>query len=174
MPLDIAQQMMKLGQIDLALGAYTGLHSDFIQQKLFNENYVVLVRKKHPKIGAKMSVEQFFASDHVVYTPTAGSHARFESELDAISVKSGKQRNVALRLAHSFGIGRIIASSDLIACVPSRVASALSTADDVRAVALPVEIAPVDISQYWHERCHRENGHQWLRSLIYEIFHDKR
>jgi DNA-binding transcriptional LysR family regulator len=173
-PLDIAQQMMKLGQIDLALGAYTGLHSDFIQQKLFIENYVVLVRKKHPKIGAKMSVEQFFASDHVVYTPTAGSHARFESELGAISVKSGKQRNVALRLAHSFGIGRVIASSDLIACVPSRVASALSTADDVRAVALPVEIAPVDISQYWHERCHRDDGHQWLRSLIYEIFHDKR
>jgi DNA-binding transcriptional LysR family regulator len=165
---------MKLGQIDLALGAYTGLHSDFIQQKLFIETYVVLVRKKHPKIGAKISIEQFFASDHVVYTPTAGSHAHFEAELDAISVKSGNERNAALRLAHSFGIGRIIASSDLIACVPSRVATALSTADDVRAVALPVQIAPVDISQFWHERCHRDDGHQWLRSLIYEIFHDKR
>jgi DNA-binding transcriptional LysR family regulator len=173
-PLDIAQQMMKLGQIDLALGAYTGLHSDFIRQKLFNETYVVLVRKKHPKIGAKMSIEQFFASGHVMYTPTASSHARFESELDAISAKSGKERNIVLRLAHSFGIERVIASSDLIACVPSRVASALSAADDVRAVALPVEMAPVDISQFWHERCHRDDGHQWLRSLIYEIFHDKR
>jgi len=174
LPLDIAQQMMKLGQIDLALGTYTGLHSDFIQQKLFNETYVVLVRKKHPKIGPEMSIDQFFASDHVVYSPTAGSYARFESELDAISVKSGKERNVALRLAHSFGIGRIIASSDLIACVPSRVATALSAADDVRAVTLPVQIAPVDISQFWHERSHRDHGHQWLRSLIYEIFHDKR
>lgn len=173
-PLETAQQMMKLGQLDLAIGNFTGLHSDFIQQKLFNETYAVLVRKKHPKIGAKLSLEQFFAAEHVVYTPTAGSHVRFEAELDAFSVKSGKARNVALRLAHSFGIDRVVASSDLIACVPSRVASALSNSDEVRAVALPLEIACVDISQFWHERCHRDDGHQWLRSLIYEMFHDKR
>lgn len=173
-PLETAQQMMKLGQLDLAVGNFTGLHSDFVQQKLFNETYAVLVRKKHPKIGAKLSLEQFFATEHVVYTPTAGSHVRFEAALDAVSAKSGKARNVALRLAHSFGIDRIVASSDLIACVPSRVASALANSNDVRAVALPVEIAPVDISQFWHERCHRDDGHQWLRSLIYELFHDKR
>ncbi len=172
-PLETAQQMMKLGQLDLAMGNFTGLHSDFIQQKLFNETYVVLVRKKHPKIGTKLSVEQFFSMEHVVYTPTAGSHARFEAEIDTISAQSGRSRNVALRLSHSLGIDRIVASSDLIACVPSRVASALSSSGDVRAVALPVAIAPVDISQIWHERCHRDDGHQWLRSLIFEMFHDK-
>jgi len=173
-PLETAQQMMKLGQLDLAIGNFTGLHANFIQQKLFDETYAVLVRKKHPRIGAKLPPEQFFSAQHVVYTPTAGSHARFEAELDAIFAKSGKVRNVALRLAHSFGIARVVASSDLLACVPSRVASALSSSDDVRALALPVEIAPVDISQFWHERCHRDDGHQWLRSLVYEMFHDKR
>lgn len=171
-PLETAQQMMKLGQLDLALGNFTGLHSDFIQQKLFNETYVVLVRKNHPEIGVKLSIEQFFSTQHVIYTPTLGSHVRFEAELDAMAAKSGKARNVALRLSHSFGIDRVVASSDLIACVPSRVANVLS--DDVRAVALPMEIAPVDISQFWHERCHRDDGHQWLRSLIYEMFHDER
>jgi DNA-binding transcriptional LysR family regulator len=173
-PLETAQQMMKLGQLDLAIGNFTGLHSDFIQQKLFNETYAVIVRKKHPKVGTKVSLEQFFAAQHVVYTPTAGSHVRFEAELDVLFAKNGKTRQVALRLAHSFGIGHIIASSDLIACVPSRVAAALASADDVRAIALPVDIAPVDISQFWHERCHRDDGHQWLRSLIYEMFHDTR
>ncbi len=91
-PLETAQQMMKLSQLDLAIGNFAGLHADFIQQKLFNETYAVLVRKKHPRIGAKLSPEQFFAAQHVVYTPTAGSHARFEAELDTISAKSGKTR----------------------------------------------------------------------------------
>src|SRR6202012_5591332 len=50
-PLETAQQMMRLGRLDLALGNVTGLRSDFIQQKLFNETYAVLVRKKHTKIG---------------------------------------------------------------------------------------------------------------------------
>jgi DNA-binding transcriptional LysR family regulator len=173
-PLETAQQMMKLGQLDLAMGNFTGLHSDFIQQKLFHETYAVLVRKKHPRIGTKLTLDEFFAADHVVYTPTAGSHARVEAELDVISATAGKTRNVALRLSHSLGIERIVASSDLIACLPSTLASALSSSGDVRALALPVGIAPVDISQFWHERSHRDDGHQWLRSLIFEMFHDKR
>jgi hypothetical protein len=41
-------------------------------------------------------------------------------------------------------------------------------------VALPVQIAPVDISQILLERFHRDDGNQWLRSLVYEIFRDKR
>lgn len=173
-PLEIAQQMMKLGQLDLALGNFTGLHADFIQQKLLNEAYAVLVRKKHPKIGAKISMEQFFAAKHVIYTPTAGSHIRFEAELDAFSAKAGKARQVVLRLAHSFGIDRIVAASDLIACVPYRAALSLSNSDGVRALALPFEIPSVDISQFWHERSHRDDGHQWLRTLIFELFHDQR
>lgn len=173
-PLDVAQQMMKIGQIDLAIGMFAGLHADFIQQKLFDETYALLVRKKHPRIGAKISVDQFFEADHVIYTPTAGSHARFEAALNVLSAKSGKERKVALQLAHSFGIDQIVASSDLIACVPSRVAGALAGRDGVRALPLPFNIAPVDISQFWHERSHRDDGHQWLRSLLYEMFHDKR
>jgi DNA-binding transcriptional LysR family regulator len=173
-PLDAAQQMMKLGQIDLAVGMFAGLHSDFIQQRLFHETYAVLVRKKHPRIGAKITVEQFFAADHVIYTPTAGSHARFEAELDALSAKMGHARKVAMQLAHSSGIDRIVASSDLVACVPSRVASAVADRDGIRALPLPFDMAPLDISQFWHERCHRDDGHQWLRSLLYEMFHDNR
>ena len=173
-PLETAQQMMKLGQLDLAIGNFAGLHADFVQQKLFDERYAVLVRRGHATIGETLSLDQFFAAEHIDYTPTAGSHARFEAERDAVFVKAGRTRNVALRLAHSFGIGRIVGSSDLIACVPSRVANALANSDDVRAVALPFDIPTVDISQFWHERSHRDDGHQWLRSLIYEMFNDRR
>lgn len=173
-PLDAAEQMMKQGQIDLAIGLFSGLHRDFIQQRLFHETYVVLVRKKHPKIGAKIGVEQFFAAHHITYTPTAGSHARFEAELNALSAKSGQGRKIALQLAHSSGIDKIVASSDLIACVPRSVARVMANGDGVRALPLPFEVMSLDISQFWHERSHRDEGHQWLRSLIFEMFHDSR
>jgi DNA-binding transcriptional LysR family regulator len=156
------------------MGMFSGLHGDFVQQRLFRETYAVLVRKKHSKIRAGISIEQFFAADHIIYTPTAGSHARFEGELDALCAKGGQSRKIALQLAHSSGIERIVASSDLIACVPSRIASAMAGSDDIRALPLPFEVTPLDISQFWHERSHRDEGHQWLRSLIYEMFHDSR
>jgi DNA-binding transcriptional LysR family regulator len=174
MPLETAQQMMKLGQIDLAIGIFSGLHNDFIQQHLFPETYVALVRKKHPRIGAKISADQFFAAQHVTYTPTARSHARFEAELNVLTAKAGQTRKVALQLAHSTGIDRIVAASDLIACVPVHIADAMTHMDTVKALPLPFEVSSPDISQFWHERSHRDDGHQWLRSLIFEMFHDKR
>ncbi|MGB8422780.1 LysR family transcriptional regulator [Paraburkholderia sp.] len=173
-PLDAAQQMMKLGQIDLAIGMFSGLHADFHQQRLFHETYAALVRNDHPTIGAMLSVEQFFAADHVVYTPTAGSHAHFEAEFNAQSSHDGNARHVVLQLAHSFGLDRIVSSSDLVACIPSRLARVLASRHDVRAVALPFDIAPVDITQFWHERYQRDEAHQWLRALVYELFHDLR
>jgi DNA-binding transcriptional LysR family regulator len=121
-PLDAAQQMMKHGQIDLAIGLFRGLHADFRQQLLFHEDYAVLVREDHPAIGAELSVEQFFAAEHVIYTPTAGSHVHFETELNALCLKNGKVRRVALQLAHSAGIDRIVFSSDLVACIPNSLA----------------------------------------------------
>jgi hypothetical protein len=44
----------------------------------------------------------------------------------------------------------------------------------VRAVTLPFDIATADIAQFWHERCQRDEGHQWLRTLIHQLFHDHR
>jgi DNA-binding transcriptional LysR family regulator len=173
-PLDTAQQMMKLGQIDLAIGLFKGLHADFLQQRLFRETYAVLVRNDHPAIGAKLSAKQFFAADHVIYTPTAGSHSRFEAELDALAVKHGKTRRVALQLAHSSGLDRIVSASDLVACVPSSLARALASHGGVRALALPFDMPLLDISQFWHERFQRDDGHHWLRSIVYELFHSDR
>ena len=171
-PLDAAQEMMKLGQIDLAIGMFSGLHADFHQQRLFRETYAALVRDDHPTIGSTLSAEQFFAADHLIYTPTAGSHAHFEAKLNAIVPPSGSVRRVALQLAHSLGIDRVVSSSDLIACVPAHLAHALTGRAGVRAVALPFELSAVDISQFWHERFQRDEGHLWLRALVYRLFHD--
>ncbi|WP_240201872.1 hypothetical protein [Burkholderia sp. LMG 13014] len=50
----------------------------------------------------------------------------------------------------------------------------LSRLQDVHAVPLPFDTAPADIAQFWHERYQRDEGHQWLRTLVYDLFHDLR
>ena len=171
-PLDAAQQMMKLGQIDLAIGMFRDLHGDFRQQVLFHEGYVALLRRDHPAEGERLSLDAFFAADHVIYQPTAGSHALFEAELNALCLKIGKVRRVALQLAHSSALEQILSSGDFIACVPDSLARALAGRNGVRAAALPFDIATVPIAQFWHERFQRDEGHHWLRALIHALFHD--
>jgi DNA-binding transcriptional LysR family regulator len=171
-PLDVAQQMMKLGQIDLAVGLFSGLHADFHQQRLFLETYVALVRKDHPNIGTRISAKQFFAADHVIYTPTSGSHVRVEAQIDELCKQNGRDRRVALQLGHSSGLAAIVSTTDLVACVPRTLSRVLASRRDVRAVELPFEIKPLEIAQFWHERYQRDDAHHWLRAMVYDLFHD--
>jgi DNA-binding transcriptional LysR family regulator len=169
-----AQQMMMRGQIDLAIGMFSGLDSEFHQQRLFEENYVALFRSDHPSIKGPLTSAQFLDADHLIYTPTAGSHAKFEGALDAIFKQRGKTRSVAMQVAHSVSLDRIVAASNMVACIPSRLAQTLSGREDVRSCALPFDIQPMDIVQLWHAQFHRDDGHRWLRTLVYELFHDER
>jgi hypothetical protein len=34
----------------------------------------------------------------------------------------------------------------------------------------PVKLPKIEISQYWHERFHREPGNQWIRSVFLKLF----
>ncbi|HZZ92423.1 MAG TPA: LysR family transcriptional regulator [Usitatibacter sp.] len=170
--LDVAQQMMKLGQIDLALGLFSGLHADFHQQRLFLETYVALVRKDHPNIRARMSAKQFFAADHVIYTPTSGSHVRVEARIDELCRQQGHERRVVLQLGHSSGLAAIVSTTDLVACVPRTLSRVLASRRDVRAVELPFAFEPLEIAQFWHERYQRDEAHHWLRGMVYELFHE--
>ena len=170
-PLDVAQQMMKLGQIDLAVGLFSGLHVDFHQQLLFLETYVALVRKNHPTVGKCISEKQFFAAEHVIYTPTSGSHVSVEARINELCKEHGYERRVALQLGHSTGLANIVSTTDLVACVPRTFSRVLATRQDVRAVELPFSIEALEIAQFWHERYQRDEGHHWLRALIYQLFH---
>jgi DNA-binding transcriptional LysR family regulator len=171
-PLDVAQQMMKLGQIDLAVGLFSGLYDDFHQQLLFIETYVALVRKNHPTVGKRISEKQFFAADHVIYTPASGSHVRVEARIDELCKENGHERRVALQLGHSSGLANIVSTTDLVACVPRTLSRVLATRQDVRAVELPFVIEPLEIAQFWHERYQRDEAHHWLRAMMYQLFHD--
>ncbi|REE06550.1 LysR family transcriptional regulator [Paraburkholderia sp. BL27I4N3] len=172
--LNDAQQMMTRGQIDLAIGMFSGLEGEFHQQRLFEENYVALLRAGPSSIKETLTSAQFLDADHLIYTPTAGSHAKFEAALDAIFKEHGKTRSVAMQVAHSVSLDRIIASSNMVACIPSRLAQTLSGRTDVRSCPLPFDIPPMDIVQLWHAQFQKDDGHRWLRTLVYELFHDDR
>jgi DNA-binding transcriptional LysR family regulator len=167
-----AQEAMALGHIDLAIGMFLNFDKDFYQQRLFQESYVAMVRVNHPDIRNTLDAGKFLRAEHVAYSPTAGSHAAFEAEVDDFFHRHDVHRKVAVRLAHSLGLAQIIASSDLVACVPSRLAATMLTELDIRTFPLPFETTALPVSQLWHLRFRNDEGHKWLRSVIYELFQE--
>lgn len=166
-----AQAAMAAGEIDLAMGLFASFADGFHQQRLFQERYVAVVREGHPTVRNTLTAEGLLSAAHIVYRPTAGSHDVFEGVMNGWFEKHRRQRNIAARLAHSLGLSSLISQTDLLACVPSRLADALqSRTARMASFPLPFESPVFDICQLWHARYHADPGHQWLRQLIFRLF----
>jgi DNA-binding transcriptional LysR family regulator len=67
----------------------------------------------------------------------------------------------------------IIARSDLLAVIPSRLAQAFVLHAPIKVLPLPISIPPFDIRIYWHERYHHDPATRWLHAAFVSLFRAK-
>ena len=158
--------MLESGQLDLAVGYTLELHNGFFQQRLFAENYSCIMRRCHPRIGQSLSKEQFHQEEHLALIAPATGH----SLLDKVLEERGVHRNVTARVSSFLGLEQILASTDLLAVVPSRLARTLAHGERIKTLSLPFPSPTYEVRQYWHERFHYDLGNRWLRKLIFDSF----
>jgi DNA-binding transcriptional LysR family regulator len=155
---------LESGEADMASGFTSHINAGFYQQKLFQEGFVCIASKKHPRIGSKMTLAHFQQEKHVDILLSATSHAI----VDRFLRKKGVKRDFAVKVPSFLGLGQVVASSDLIAIVPLRLGAIFAADGGVKVVSLPLKFPTYTVNQYWHDRFHRDAGNVWLRSLVYE------
>ena len=166
MPRHAAAESLESGAADLAMGYFPDLQkAGFFQQRLMRSTHVSLVRKKHPVIGNRMSLDEFMAASHVVVKPHGREHV-FEKHL----LQQGISRRVVLEISNFLSLLPIIESTDLIATVPQDLADFCVQHGQVRAVTTPVKAPVIDVQLHWHQRLQKDPGHAWLRSAIHRLF----
>jgi DNA-binding transcriptional LysR family regulator len=165
---------LESGEVDLAMGYFENFDGSFRQQMLFEERYVGMVRRGHPTIRDTLSLDAFLNTPQLVYQPRGGGHGFQEGAVDQAFAVAGAPRRVAVRAAHAMGVTYILASTDLLVVVPSRLAAACRELAEVSVLTLPVDIPKFQVRQHWHERFHQDPGNCWLRGLVAELFQDHR
>ena len=166
----VAHSMMTEGEIDLAIGTFDRFQAGFHQQRLFGKSYVVLARKDHKLLKSGLSLSAFLNARHAVYLPPAASHDSFDVFIDDLFKHHKKRRQVVVELAHGLGIAEILAASDLIACVPKRLAESLVSSEALAIFPLPFDSPGAEVCQFWHDRVHSDPGHRWFRNLVYKNY----
>jgi DNA-binding transcriptional LysR family regulator len=158
-PSRIARQAER-GEIDLAFhtsdGAPEGLH----RRVLFTERYVLAGRAGHPRLKRRPTLAQFCALEHVIVSTDGGG---FRGITDEALADAGLTRRVVLSVPHFLFMMQVLASTDLVAMMPSRLVRNVST---LRVVEAPVDVPGYDLAILWHERSHRDAAHRWLREFI--------
>src|SRR5262245_3506173 len=165
-PLQDPGSALSAGGVDLAIGFFNNLTTGFRQRFLFNENYVCVVRANHPKFRAGMSIEAFKATQHAIADATGMAHSAIEQFLHEHQL----HRSDTLRVPTFHVLPSIVANSDLVAIIPSRLGEAVGPHMRVKVLPMPVPAPPWGIRMYWHERYHNDPPSVWLRKTFIELF----
>lgn len=160
--------LLESGNSDLAVGFMPELDAGFFQQNLFQQNFACVVRKVHPRIGARMTENLYKRESHVVVTAAGTGQDLVEKTL----TRKGIQRKIALSLPTLPGLGNLLANTDLVATVPVRVAQTLVRIAQVKLLAPPIAFPSFMIKQHWHERYQHDPANRWLRSQMADLFQE--
>jgi DNA-binding transcriptional LysR family regulator len=169
-PLDNPGAPLSSGAVDFAAGFFDNLTTGFFQSLVFHERYVCIVRTRHPRFRAGMTLDGFKNTEHAIADATGMAHAVIDRFLARHHVK----RNVSLRVPGLHVLPMIVASSDHLAVVPKRLADAFATRVPIKVLPLPVSIPPFDICIHWHERYHQDPAIRWMRRAVVELFSGQR
>ncbi|QDQ86709.1 LysR family transcriptional regulator [Alcaligenaceae bacterium SJ-26] len=148
------------GDIDLAFLTDVEAPPDLRRRPLFTETYVLVGRAGHPSLISPPTLEQFCALEHVVVSPEGGG---FEGETDKALAARGVARRVVLSVPHFLFLNAVLANTDLVAMVPSRLVSGNMA---LQVTVPPMAMPGFEMLMLWPERVHRDPAHQWLREHI--------
>jgi DNA-binding transcriptional LysR family regulator len=161
-PFDELPRRMNIGEVDFAIGNLPELLSATSHRNVFREHYVGILRRKHPFAGRRLSLKAMETLDHVVITsPFAGQHV-IERRLREACLS----RMPRLAIQSFAGVPEVVATSNLLAIAPSRVAKAYERSHGLRTVALPVAVPPVEVRLHWSARHQNNAAHVWMRGVL--------
>jgi len=169
LPLKDVHAALEAGDIDLAVGFLPGLTTGVLQQPLFREHYVCMMRADHPLAGAKISAKQFREAAHVLVSYTGTGHQVIEETF----VKEGLTGRIAARVPDFLVVPMILDRTDLIVTVPSRVAAVFARLGNIKVLKLPVDMPSFEVRLHWHRRFHQDPANRWLREAMAELYAER-
>lgn len=159
-PLSRLAALAEQGEVDLAFHTADGAPPSLHRRTLFTEDYLLAGRADHPALRRRPTPAQFCRLEHLIVSPDGGG---FEGPTDAALHAIGMARRVVLSVPHFIFARSVIAGSDLVGMLPSRVLAGVS---GLRVLAPPVEVPGYEMAMLWHERVHRDPAHRWLREQV--------
>jgi len=149
---------LEAGGADLAIGNLPFLKSGFFQQRLFDDEYCCIARKRHRAIQGDLSTAQYASLQHLRV-----SSGNAETFADSELARHRLRRKVALVVTHYHTAAEVVAMTDLVAIVPRNF---LADPRKLRVLSLPFNIPHAQVRQFWHKKVNHDPGNRWLRQVI--------
>jgi DNA-binding transcriptional LysR family regulator len=168
------RKLLDDGQADLAIGHFPAALADltaraqmgeavfFLHHRLFQGDYVCVMREGHPFANGPLSLNRYCSARHMLVS-FSGRAFGFVDE--ALALK-GRTRRVVLTVNQFFTAGKVVANSDLLTVLPRHFINVTGFADQLVQRELPFEVPTVQVDALWHHRQDASSAHAWLRAKV--------
>jgi DNA-binding transcriptional LysR family regulator len=155
-------EALETDAVDAVVGVIDEAPAGFRRRKLLDDRLVTFMRKGHPALERKLTLDRYLALDHIVVSITGRGAAPVDDLLSAI----GHSRRVRVRVPNFFAAVEIAACSDLVMTLPESLAQTAAGGTRFVMVPPPVDPGRFALNLLWHARHQDAPRHVWLRRLV--------
>lgn len=159
---------METGRIALALGAFDEVSGALYHRRLFQQDYVCMYREHHPTLKEGMSSKAFLNAGHLIVSSKESPYDKINQVLEKNGIKAAAHFSVP----HFSALPYILASTDLIAIVPQKLAASAAIPFRLAYAKPPLKLPGLQTNMFWHRRFAQDGGLIWLRNVMTELFAD--
>jgi DNA-binding transcriptional LysR family regulator len=162
-----ATEWLENGEIDFRMGWIREPPGGLRFKTLYRDRLVCIAKRNHPLIGRNLTTDLFCKLSHVrtMVHRQSDSGQVIDEAVEAL----GTRLNISLLVQEVLSVPYIVASSNLIAAVPARLARTFASHLPLTVHRLPLSVPEQSIALYWHERTHRSAPHEWFRGVLGRI-----
>ncbi len=160
-----ALMLLEQAEIDIAIGVFSNPNSRLRSHTLFLSPFTCVMRRDHPFANQQLTLEHYIQAKHLLVTLTGESTGLLEPILQ----ERGLKRRIGLTVNHFSIAPQLVACSDFISVLPTRIVEMSEFASQLHLAPLPIEISPSIVKMMWHERNHLNSAQEWLRCCLIEI-----
>jgi len=174
------RNMLNEGTADLALGYFPAVLADltakaqsgeavaFEHHRLYDGEYVCVMRRGHPLAQKNITLDEFCNARHLLVSFSGRPYGFIDEALTSI----GRHRRVVMTVNQFFTAGRVVVNSDLLTVLPKHFVPTTGIADELFMCDLPFKVPTLHVDALWHRRKHAQSDHVWLRENLIRIAHD--
>jgi DNA-binding transcriptional LysR family regulator len=174
------RNLLNEGVVDLALGYFPAVRADltakaqsgeavaFEHQRLYDGEYVCVMRSGHPLAQKNITLDEFCNARHLLVSFSGRPYGFTDEALASM----GRHRRVLMTDNQVFTAGRVVVNSDLLTVLPKHFVPTTGIADELFMCDLPFKVPTLHVDALWHRRKQAQSDHVWLRQVLIQIAHN--
>lgn len=147
---------------DLTAHAQSGEPMPFYHRRIYDGEYVCVMRKAHQLASGPFTLDSYCAARHMLVSLSGRPYGFIDESLASL----GRERQVVLTVNQFFTAAWVAAHSDLLTVLPEHFLRLTGIADQLVLRPLPFDVSPVHVDAVWHRRSQQRSPQRWLREVI--------